>query len=154
MAALKRKRVCELAWLVPRREGERLVVGETADQSSERSLEVETSEELLRQVRRISQEVWEEFGLRVSISLEGLADPTLLVTLVGDRWHFWYINDGEGVSLRSTGDKAAKGRTRVLFSDFDQVPNSELVPGPLGERVLREWFEHKRPSDAIEWREG
>jgi hypothetical protein len=145
-------RTCELAWLVPWRRGGRLHVGESPPESSERRLTVSSPEEVIACVRRIGREVFEEFGAYPAVSLEGLGDPDLYSTAVGDRWHFWHLAEGGDVSLRSVGDESAAGVTRVIFCDFEEVPNAELVPGPAGEAVVREWFAGKRLSDAVRWR--
>jgi hypothetical protein len=153
MANRKRHRSCELAWLEPWQDDRGcLVLGSSEGRESERSLTVDSVEELLTHLRRISEEVHRWCGYWVAVSLEGLEEPALYATAAGDRWHFWYLADGGAASLRSVGDEAAGGTTPVIFSEFDQVPDAELVPGPAGEQVLREWFDHKRLSDAIRWR--
>jgi hypothetical protein len=91
------------------------------------------------------------FGVHTAVSLEGWGDPDLSATAVGDRWHFWYLAEDGAASLRSVGDESAEGTTEIIFSDFYDIPNRELVPAAAGETVIREWFEHKRLSDAIEW---
>jgi hypothetical protein len=104
-------------------------------------------------VRRIGREVWEEFGAYPSVSLEGLSEPDLSAAAVGDRWHFWYLAGNGAVYLRSVGDESAAGTTRMILNDFEEIPNAELVPATAGEAVIREWFDHKRLSPAIRWRE-
>jgi hypothetical protein len=145
-------RVCELAWLVPWWRGGRLFVGESAPDSSERRLTAHSADEVIAHVRRIGREVREEFGAYPSVSLEGLGDPDLSAAAVGDRWHFWYLAEDGGVYLRSVGDETEAGTIRMIFNDFEDIPAAELVPAAAGEAVIREWFEHRQLSDAIEWR--
>jgi hypothetical protein len=156
MPASENKRVCRLAWLVPFRLGNRLVVGHVSDQSSERSLIVDTLEDLFLHMRRIWREVWQEFGVPVAVTLEGRSPESLYVTEVGELWHFYYMkcaeNPAEELCLRSVGDESAVGTTRILTDDFKDIPNSELVARSLGEVVVREWFESKRLSKVIRWK--
>jgi hypothetical protein len=146
-------RTCELAWLVPWRRGGGLFVGESPPDSSERRLTAHSADEVIAHVRRIGREVCEEFGAYPSVSLQGLADPDLSAAAVGDRWHFWYLAENGGVYRRSVGDESEAGSTRMILNDFEDIPNAELVPAAAGEAVIREWFEHKRLSKAIGWRE-
>jgi hypothetical protein len=145
-----------LAWLVPFHVGNRLVVGSVSGQSSERSLTVETLEDLFFQMRRIWQEVWQEFGEHVAVTLEGLSPESLYVTEVGDLWHFYYMkladNPDDELSLRSVGDELAVGTTRIITDDFKDIANSELVPRSLGEAVVQEWYESKGLSKVIRWK--
>ena len=147
-----RGRPCKLAWLVPWWRDGRLVVGESYPDSSERSLTVHSADELLAAVRQISREVWEQFGVWVAVSLEGLGDPSLDAILVGDRWHFWYLAEDGDVSLVSVGDESEPGETPVIFNDFDRLLNAELVSDVIGEAVVREWYDGKRLSDKVRWR--
>jgi hypothetical protein len=112
---------------------------------------VESVSDLLGELQRISDRVHRWCGYWVAVSLEGLEDPALYVAAVEDRWHFWYLADGGNVSLRSSGDEGAEATFPVIFSEFDDVPDTELVSSAAGEQVVREWFEHKRLSDAIRW---
>jgi hypothetical protein len=147
-------RTGELAWLEPWQDDRgRLVVGSSAGRTSERSLEVGSAEELIAHLREVSERVHQGCGYWVAVSLGGLGEPALYAAAVGDRWHFWYLDEGGDVSRRSVGDEAAAGVIPVIFSEFDEVPESELVPGPAGEQVLRAYFESGRLSDAIRWRE-
>ena len=121
-------RTCELAWLVPWWRGGRRFVGESSPDSSERRQQASSSDEIIAHIRRVGREVWEEFGAYPAVSLEGLGDPDLYATAVEDRWHFWYLAEGGDVSLRSVGDELAEGASRVIFCDFKDVPNAELLP--------------------------
>ena len=144
----------EVAWLEPWQDCRGcLVVGSSADQTSERSMTASSADELLAHLRQVSERVHQWCEYWVAASLGGLEEPSLYAAAVGDRWHFWFLDDGGAVSRRSVGDAAAAGTTPVIFSEFDEVPDAELVPGPAGERVVREWFASGRLSDAIEWRE-
>jgi len=117
-------------------------------------MKVHSADELLTAIRRISREVWDQFGVWGAVSLEeGLADPYLYATLVGGRWHFWYLADEGNVSLASVGDESEPGSTPVIIQDFDEILNAELVPNDVGEEVVREWYEAKRLSDKVQWRE-
>ncbi len=151
VAEAQKQRTCELVWLVPWWRAGRLVVGESA---SDRRLTAHSADEVIAHVRRVGREVWEAFGVYPSVSLEGLGEPDLNATAVGDRWHFWYLADNGHVYLTSAGDESEAGTFRAIHNDFEDVPNAELVPGASGEAVIREWFLHKRLSDAIRWREG
>jgi hypothetical protein len=98
--------------------------------------------------------VWEEFGAYPSVSLEGLGVPDLNATAVGDRWHFCYLAENWDMYL-SVGDGSEAGTFRAIHSDYEDdfadIPCAELVPAAAGEAVIREWFLHKRLSDAIRW---
>jgi hypothetical protein len=154
MAERNKRRACELAWQEPwQNDRGNLVLGADSTRSSERSLVVDSLQELLVQLRQISDKIHHRCGYWAAVSLEGLEEPALYATAAGDRWHFWYLANGGKVSLRSCGDEAAGGTTPVIFSEFDEMPDSELVSNKDGEQVLREWFEFKRLSDAIRWRE-
>ncbi len=149
-------RTCELAWLVPFRHANRLVVGSVADQSSERSLTVDTLDDLFLQMQRIWDSVWQEFNEHVAVTLDAWSPESLYVAEVGEFWHFYYMkvadNPDDELYLRSVGDESAVGATRIITDDFKEVPNAELVPRPTGELVVREWFEHKRLSHVIPWK--
>jgi hypothetical protein len=54
-------------------------------------------------------------------------------------------------SLASVGDESSESTTRIIFSDFRDIPDAELVPAAVAEVAIREWFEHKRLSDAVRW---
>jgi hypothetical protein len=153
MSDTEAHRTCELSWLEPWQDDRGcLVLGsDSGRRTSERSLIVGSIEELLAQLRDIGECVYRWCGYWVAVSLGGLEEPALYATAAGDRWHFWYLADGGKVSLRSCGDKAAGGITPVIFSEFDQVPDADLVPGPCGEQVVQEWFESRRLSSAICW---
>jgi hypothetical protein len=156
MPASQPQRACQLRWLVPFRLENSLVVGHVSGQSSERSLIVDTLEDLFLQMRRVWREVWQEFGERVAVTLDGFSRESLYVAEVGDLWHFYYMKladepDAE-LSLRSVDDQSATGTTRILTDDFKDIPNSELVARAQGEVVVREWFEGKRLSQAIRWK--
>ena len=146
-------RPCELAWEAPFWWHGRLVVGVTDSDSSSRSMTVHSADELLATIRRISGEVWDQFGVWVAVCLGDLANPYLYAALVGDRWHFWYLADKGNVSLVSVGDESEPGSTPVIVGDFDEVLNAELVSNDVGEEVVREWYEAKRLSDKVRWRE-
>ncbi len=154
VAEAQKQRTCELVWLVPWWLAGRLVVGKSETDSSDRRLTAHSADEVIAHVRRIGREVWEAFGAYPSVSLEGLREPDLNATAVGDRWHFWYLADHGDVYLTSAGDESEAGTFRAIHNDFEDVPNAELVPGAAGEAVIREWFLHKRLSDAIQWRKG
>ncbi len=79
----KAGRACVLAWQVPWREDGRLVVGESPPHSSERQVTVNSLRELFDRLGRIHREVWEQWGVHVAVSLEGLSEPSLYVTRVG-----------------------------------------------------------------------
>lgn len=144
------RRSCELAWLVPVwRRNRPVIIGGT---DSERSQIVHSADELITAIRQINREVWEEFGLWVAVTMEGLSDPSLDATIVEDRWHFWYLAEEGDVSLVSVGEAQEPGETPVIFSDFDRIQNAELVPDDVGEVVVREWYENKALSDKIRWR--
>jgi hypothetical protein len=136
--------------------GDRLVVGHVSGHSSERSLIVDTLEDLFLQMRRVWREVWQEFGERVAVTLDGFSRESLYVAEVGDLRHFYYMkladDPDEELSLRSAGDESATGTTRILTDDFRDIPNSELVARSWGEVVVQEWFESKRLSQAIRWK--
>jgi len=154
MAEPGKRRACELAWQEPWQDDRgSLVLGADSTRTSERSLVVDSVEELLAQLRKISDKIHRRCGYWAAVSLEGLEEPALYAAAAGDRWHFWYLANGGKVSLRSCGDEAAGGTTPVIFSEFDEVPDSDLVSNKDGEQVVREWFESKRPSDAIRWHE-
>lgn len=145
-------RMCELVWQVPWWRGGRLHVGISHPDNSERHLTVFCAEDVIAHVQRVGREVWDEFGVYPAVSLEGLGDPDLVATAVGDRWHFWYLAEEGNVSLRSVGDESAVGECQIILTDIELVPNAELVPQEVGEVVLREWFERKRLADVVRWR--
>jgi hypothetical protein len=146
------RRTCELFWLLPWVSDGRLCVGCSQEYEDEGQATARSPEEVVAGVRRASQDCWDRFGVYTAVSLERWGDPDLSVTAVGDRWHFWYLAEDGASSFRSVGDESAEGITEIIFSDFYDIPNAELVPARVAEVVIREWFEHKRLSDVIQWR--
>lgn len=146
-----KERTCELFWLLPWWSAGRLYVGCSQDHEDEGRTTARSPEEVLAAVRRASQDCKDKFGVHTAVSLEKWGDPDLSVTALGDRWHFWYLAEEGAASFRSLGDESAEGTTEIIFSDFYDIPNAELVPAEVAEIVIREWFDHKRLSDAIRW---